>query len=499
MSAFSYTQMIHTLAPQIALLVGVLVVLAIDLGPLRGKSENIRWRGIVLAALLSLLTAAWFTSSLALPASVAELYRITPLSLLLNHALLLLSAIILLLSVGMTPTRHISEYVSLILLATIGMTLLTGATDLLVLFLALELFSLCLYVLTGMDKLKTASAEAALKYFLFGAMSAALLLFGFSYLYGIAGSTHLAVIGKAIAAAPQDPLVLMAIVLVLAGLGFKIAAAPFHFWAPDAYQGAPLSGAAAAATSSKVASFAILIQMLLVVFGTAAGNGSFHFTQPGWLPVLTILTAASILIGNFAALAQHNVRRLLAYSAVAHTGYALVALQSTSPEAVSALLYYVLTYSLATLGAFAVLTVLQQQGYGDRYADLAGFSRRSPIAALCLLVFLLSLAGIPPLAGFTGKFLVFGAAMQGREIYSGAAVLVGLALAGSTVSFYYYLQVLKFAFVVDSATQSGPTPPPTRNYLPLFVSILLALLVILAGVFPSVLLDAIHSAILASS
>jgi NADH-quinone oxidoreductase subunit N len=498
MAAFSYIEMIHTLAPQIALLFGVLLVLALDLGPLRGKSDEARWRASVLAALLSILAAAWLASSLALPASAAGLYRLTLLSMLINHVLLLLSAILLLLSVSVTPTRHISEYVSMILLATVGMTLLTGATDLLVLFLALELLSLCLYVLTGMDKQRAASSEAALKYFLFGAMSAAMLLFGFSYLYGIAGSTQLAVIGRAVSLAPQDPLVLMAIVLVLAGLGFKVAAAPFHFWAPDAYQGAPLSAAAATASSSKVASFTILLQLLLVGFGAAAGDGSFHFTRPGWLPVVTILAAASILIGNLAALAQRNVRRLLAYSAVAHTGYALVALQSTGPEAVSALLYYVLTYSLATLGAFAVLTVLQQQGYGDSYTDFAGFSRRSPIAALCLLVFLLSLAGIPPLAGFTGKFLVFAAALRAREIHYGAAVLVGMALAASAISFYYYLQVLKFAFVVEQPAQNRELPRETGNYLPLFVSVLLAVLVILLGCFPSGLLDALRGAILAS-
>lgn len=493
--SFPIEAMLHTLSPQIALLVGVLVVLALDLGPLRGRSAAARWRGTVLAALLALLAAAWFASTMTAPFAVGSLYCVTPLSVLVNHALLLLSAVLLLLAVGNTPTRHIGEYVSLILLATVGMTLLTGATDLLLLFLALELLSLCLYVLTGMDKQREASSEAALKYFLFGSMSAALLLFGFSYLYGVASSTELKLVAAAVAASPTDPLVLMAIVLVLAGLGFKLAAAPFHFWAPDAYQGAPLSAAALTASSSKVASFTILLQILLVALGAAAGDGSFHFTRPGWLPVLTILSAASILIGNLAALAQRNVRRLLAYSAVAHTGYALVALQSTGPEAVSALLYYVLTYTLATLGAFAVLTVLQQQGYGDSYTDFAGFSRRSPLAAFCLLVFLLSLAGIPPLAGFSGKFLVFAAALRAREIHYGAAVLVGLALVASAVSFYYYLQVLKFAYVVEQPAQNRETPRSVDNPLPLAVSLLLAALVVLAGCFPAVLLDAIRGAL----
>ena len=257
---------------------------------------------------------------------------------------------------------------------------------------SLELASLSLYILTAFNKRNARSSEAALKYFLFGGMSAAFLLFGFSLLYGLAGSTNLPQIAAALAGRGLDPLLLVAIVTTVIGFGFKVAAVPFHLWAPDAYEGAPTPSAAFIASGSKVASFYILAKIMTLGFVGVAGSAVWQGYVSGWTPVIAVMAALSMVLGNLTAIVQSSVKRLLAYSAIAHAGYMLLGVLANTPSSHSALLFYVITYALTVLGAFGVVTVVEEATGGDALVNFAGLSRRAPGLSLCLLVFMLSLA-----------------------------------------------------------------------------------------------------------
>ena len=426
-------------------------------------------------------------------------------------AILVLTALTLLLLTDSDFTRHVGEFVAVILMAAAGGLLIAAAQDLLVIFIGLELLSLGLYILTAFAKSSGQSAEAALKYYLFGGMSAAFLLFGFSYLYGLSGSTSLprVVLGTYMSSAGGgSALLYVALVMVAVGLGFKVAAVPFHLWAPDAYEGAPAPAAAFIASVSKVASFALLITISGVAmhfvesFRFAAsvtlqsipsGAPLPHIT-PGigkaWPLILTVLSAASMLLGNLAALAQISVRRLLAYSAIAHAGYILLGLAffSYSITSTNSILYYVLTYGLTTVGAFGVVGVVERSTGSDRLDAFLGLHKRNPLLAAVLLILFLSLAGIPPLVGFWAKFNLF-AVVVGNGAGAVPFALVALAVALSAVSLYYYLQVLKRAYVLPAL---DPTPIKIHP-LTMIVLIGIAAAVVLFGCFPGLLLTWISS------
>jgi NADH-quinone oxidoreductase subunit N len=394
--------------------------------------------------------------------------------------------LVVLLSVGSEFTTHIGEYLGVILFATAGMMLMVSTQNLLVIFASLELLSLSLYILTAFDKRSRQSSEAALKYFLFGGMAASFFLFGISLLYGLSGSIVLPEIAASITSHPVTPLLAVAIVMIVTGFGFKVAAAPFHLWAPDAYQGGPTPSAGLVASSSKIAGFFVFA--IVMALGLSAEAGAFHPFAAAWTPVLVIIATLSLLIGNLAALAQTSFRRLLAYSAIGHAGYMLLGILANDANGLRALVYYVITYALATLGAFAVLAALEKEGV-DQIRDLAGLARRAPFLSFCLLVFLLSLAGIPPLSGFFGKFYVFSAAYFSRPDF---LWLVCLAIAMSVVSLYYYLRVLKQAYVRESDAAGEPVASPL---LARVVVGFIALLVVAFGCFPDLLLNWIGTAV----
>ncbi|MGH9591293.1 MAG: NADH-quinone oxidoreductase subunit N, partial [Terracidiphilus sp.] len=342
-------------------------------------------------------------------------------------------------------------------------------------------------------------AESAIKYYLFGGMSAAFLLFGFSYLYGLTGSTNLHEIALAATisrAASATPLLYVALVMIAAGLGFKGAAVPFHFWAPDTYEGAPAPGAAFIASVSKVASFALLIgigtALLHILDGFHAGAifvvtglpSRYPGLQAPWELILLILAVASMVLGNLAALVQSSVRRLLAYSAVAHAGYILLGLAyfSYGPRSSEAILYYIVTYGLTTVGAFAVVDVVERATGSDRMDAFLGLHKRNPLVAFVLLLLFLSLAGIPPLVGFWAKFNLFAAVLQ---VSRGAIpfAIVAVAVAFSAVSLYYYLQVLKRAYVMPAVEES----PIRVHPVTLLLLVAIAAGVVVLGCLPALL------------
>ena len=415
-----------------------------------------------------------------------------PLTQLVKSALLIITIFTILISIDADFTSHVGEYFALILLAAIGMLFLVSSEDILMIFISLELTSLSLYILTAFNKRNVKSAEAALKYFLFGGMSAAFTLFGLSLLYGLSGATRLSEIAAALKGPGLDPLLVIAIVMTVIGFGFKIAAVPFHLWAPDAYEGAPTPSAAFIASGSKVASFFIFAKVLMLGFHGAEGSGGWRAFHPGWVPVIAVIAAASMVLGNFAAIVQSSVRRLLAYSAIAHAGYILLGILAHDRDGLASIVFYVVIYGLTTFGAFGIVSIVQDRAGGDALSDFAGLSRRAPILSFCMMVFMLSLAGIPPLAGFFGKFYLFAAALKSTPDSLGFLWLIIAAIALSAVSLYYYLQVLKQIYVVAPETDKAPIQSSVLSQV---ILALLAMAVLVLGCAPNLFLDHLIRAI----
>ena len=485
MITLNYLDLLRLVLPQVIVVIAALCVLSVDLIFLRTSPTYLR---SVIAAVLSVAgCAVAILCIMQMPHSVNVLDGMLVLNSLAQRmqiVLLILTMLTILTFIGPTFTEHISEYLVLILLATVSMMFLVSTQNLLLIFLSFELLSLSLYVMTAYDKRSANSAEAALKYFVFGGISAAFLLFGVSLLYGLSNSTNLANIERSLHG-PIDPLLLVTIVMMLVGFGFKVAAAPFHFWAPDVYQGAPTSSAALIASSSKVAGFFIFFQVMVIGFAGAEGSAVWHGYASGWVPVVAIVAAISMVLGNLVAIQQTSVRRLLAYSAVAHAGYMLLGIVSHTDQSLRALLYYAITYALTVLGSFGVVAVVEEETGGDALLDFAGLSRRAPLPSFCMLIFLLSLAGIPPLAGFFGKFYLFSSVLMSTPGTFGLLWLVILAIAMSAVSLYYYLKVLKYIYVADPLV--GTTPVRVSVFRQ-FVLCVIALSVVLLGCAPDLLL-----------
>ena len=511
----NYSQLFFATLPETVLEIAALVVLVVDLGFLR--KAVLKTRAVaasligVLGCVVALWAQHWSLSQGVWGFGVGDSHELLLANIdsaaAAQAGILVLTALTLLLLIDSRFTRHVGEFVAVVLMSAAGGLIIAAAQDLLVIFLGLELLSLGLYILTAFAKQSGRSAESAIKYYLFGGMSAAFLLFGFSYLYGITGSTNLDDVMRALHrfnGPSVDPLLLVALVMVAAGLGFKVAAVPFHLWAPDTYEGAPAPAAAFIASVSKVASFALLISIGIAgahVFDAASassGAANEGFRGP-WSVVLTVLSLASMLFGNLAALAQISVRRLLAYSAIAHAGYILLALayfriDLSAPyqsagyyHGATAVLYYILSYGLTTIGAFGVVGVVERATGSDRMDAFLGLHKRNPLLAAVLLVLFLSLAGIPPLVGFWAKFNLFAVVLSvgaGRIPFA----LVALAVAMSAVSLYYYLQVLKRAFVMQAVDEPADRAAKISIHpVTMLVLVAIAAAVVGMGCFPALL------------
>ena len=486
----SYLDLLRLASPEAVVVVTALVVLSVSLVAKRaaGACGFIAALGLVIAIVGVLLLPRNETL-------FGGMLVISPLTSLFKVICLVLAFFTVLLTQAEKAPRHRGEYLALVLLATVGLMLLVGSEELLMIFIGLELLGLSLYVLAAFDKTDARSAEAGLKYFLFGSTSSAFTLFGISLIYGMTGTTVLAQIGAKLTTTPVQSVFAAGIVMTLVGFAFKIAAAPFHLWAPDAYQGAPVPSAAFIASGSKVASFVVLGKIVLVGFAPVHGSAGWHAMTAGWSPVLAALAALSIVIGNLVALAQVNVRRLLAYSAVAHAGYTLIGFVAGDREGFSAALFYTTIYAITLIGAFGIVGVVRRESGGDNFADFRGLSSRSPLLAGCMAIFMLSLAGIPPLAGFFGKFYLFSAALHAGANQA-LLWLVTLGLVGSFVSLYYYLLVLKAIFV-DASSVAGAEPTERMRGASLQESTVtvLAAAVVLLGVMPNILASRILAAI----
>jgi NADH-quinone oxidoreductase subunit N len=369
---------------------------------------------------------------------------------------------------------HQGEYYSLLLFSAVGMLIMASAGDLMVLYLGLELMALPVYALVGLHKKENRTSEAAVKYFLMGGFASALLLFGMSLVYGLTGTTDIARIGELINALhlTNNPALLAALALLLAGFCFKVAVAPFHLWTPDVYEGAPTVVTAFMSVGPKVAGFAIFCRVLFF------GLPQLH---DHWGPVLAVLALLTMAVGNITALCQQSLKRMLAYSAIAHAGYALLGLLAGTTEGISATMTYLFIYMFMNMGAFAILMLLAtpEQPH-ESIEDCKGLAARSPIAAALMLVFLFSLTGIPPTAGFIGKFYLLKAAFA-----AGYTLTVVGAVLFSAISAYFYLRVVRYMYMTD------PQQNSSLHYSPgMIVALGLCLIgVVGLGLFPGSLLD----------
>ncbi len=378
---------------------------------------------------------------------------VDPFFLFFAALFLVATALVILLSVRYMEIEEEDhgEYYALVLFATVGMMFMVAGNDLIVQFLGLETMAISFYILTGFLRRERRSNEAALKYLLLGAFSSGILAYGFSLLYGMTRSTDLDQISRVLitrqmapAAPGPDWLLMIAFITVAAGLFFKVAAVPFHQWAPDVYEGAPTTITAFVSVASKTASFALLLR----IFGAA-----FSPSAAVWTTVVAAVAVASLTIGNFAALTQSNVKRLLAYSSIAHVGYILLGLVAFTPAAIIGIAYYLFAYVFMTVGAFAVVIILRRKGLiGDDIEDLNGLYQRSPAAAVLLLIFMLSLAGIPPTAGFMGKYFIFQALIQTKHY-----VLAVFGALYIVPALYYYFRIVVNAWLKEP----GDAPRPS--------------------------------------
>src|SRR6266436_9732335 len=481
----SYLELLKFAAPEAIVVVTALAVLTIGLTTARA---------LVLGPIVAVFGIALAIGAVLMLPPHANLFGgmlvISPLNSLFKMICLALAIATIPLVSSEKALPNPGEYIAVLLLGSVGLMLLVGSEELLMIFIGLELLGLSLYVLAAFDKADVHSAEAGLKYFLFGSTASAFTLFGISLIYGLSGTTALAAIGQKLAGAPLQPLLAVGIVMTLIGFGFKIAAAPFHLWAPDAYQGAPIPSAAFIASGSKVASFVVLGKIVLVGFAPVHGSAAWHAMIAGWSPVLAALAALSILVGNLVALVQTNVRRLLAYSAVAHAGYTLLGLVAGGRDGFSATLFYTTVYAFTLVGAFGVVALVRRETGGDDLSNFSALWSRSPLIAGCMAIFLLSLAGLPPLAGFFGKFYLFSVALRSGANH-GLLWLVVLALLGSFISLYYYLIVLKMIFVDEKpqpeTSPAGGSLGEGGDFLQRITLTVLAGAVVFFGIMPTTL------------
>ena len=418
------------LLPALVIVVTAVVVLLLDLLPPRNTKDHL---GVVALAgvAAALFVTVWLWWRGIETRAFRDMVVLDAFALFFAVVIGYAAAFALLISIDYIQRHGVQagEYYALVLFAATGMMLLASANDLIVVFLALELMSLSLYVLAGYFKRRLASSEASMKYFLLGAFASGFFLYGIALLYGATGSTSLDRIAVAAAAGDRSPLVLVGLGLLVIGFGFKISAVPFHMWAPDVYEGAPTAVTAFIATGSKAGAFAALVRVLVVGLGGL---------QADWSVLFWALAVLTMTLGNVVALAQTNLKRMLAYSSIAHVGYMLVGLVAGGTAGVGAVLFYLLAYTFTTAGAFGVIALSQRLGEESvDVGDYAGLARRHPVFAAALALFLLSLIGIPPLAGFVAKVYLFGSAVRAGFVW-----LAVIAVLNSAVAAYYYLRVI---------------------------------------------------------
>ena len=462
------------LAPVLVLSVFAMGVLVLDLWV--GKNKTL----LMFVSLVGLLmTAISAFAKQPLPAfAFTDSYIVDHLSIFFTCIFTLSSALAILLSTEYNERNGMKagEYYALVLLCTVGMIVLASSTDMIMIFLGIEIVSICLYVLAGFRRDDPVSNEAALKYFLLGAFATGFLLYGMTLVYGSTGSTNIFKIAEFIKTNDSSsPLMLMGIVLLVIGFGFKVAAVPFHMWAPDVYHGSPTPVTAFMAVGPKAAAFAAFFRVFKEGIPNMAAN---------WEILLCIVAILSMFVGNLGAIMQTNIKRMLAFSSISHAGYLIIAVITKSSLAGSGLLFYMLTYAFTTFGAFGIVILLGRKGEENlELENYSGLAYKHPVLALSMTVFLLSLGGLPPFAGFIAKFYIFSAAIE-----EGFVTLVIIAVLNSAISFYYYLKVVVFMYMKEPAGEFQISLTP----MTLFVVIIGIIGTVELGIYPDPIIALTH-------
>ncbi|MBN1373049.1 MAG: NADH-quinone oxidoreductase subunit N [Anaerolineaceae bacterium] len=443
--------MIPAVLPEIMLILLAVLVLVLDLVYRDRENSALGW-----ITAIGLLVAAGLGVAFSRPASEPVLLFGGMLRqdwLTFTFRLIFMVGAALTALVGTEKSgKHLGEYYLLLIISTLGMSLMASSANLIMLYLAIETTSIPLYILAGFKVTDQKSVEAGIKYLLFGAMTSAVMLYGFSLLWGFSGTTSLYELADALKAGSAPPVLMGGLaLLVLVGFGFKVSAAPLHFWAPDVYEGAPTPVAGFLSTASKAAGFAVLARVLLAVFPDSL---------PFWTVVIAVLATVSMILGNVLALVQRNIKRLLAYSSIAQAGYILVGVAAGNELGVTGVVYYLASYLVTNLAAFGIVWLVGRQVGSDDLDAYAGLGKRNPAVALAMLLALLSLGGVPPLSGFFGKLLVFGAAVQAGQFW-----LAFVGVITSVIGLYYYLTVMKIMYRPGTDEQPLPMTPAWRTAL----------------------------------
>jgi len=457
--------------PELVLAGAALAVLVADMAVPRERQGWLSW--LALAGLGA--TAVALGPTLGVHTTIARgVFAVDAFGVFFKIVFLIAAAVTVLMSgryLAVEGARP-GTYYFLILTATLGMLIMAGAVDLIAIFIGLETMAISFYILAGFVKPNRRSNEAAIKYFLLGAFSLGLFLYGLSLLYGLSGSSALRSIATALAGHENDPRLVLAVILVVAGVSFKIAAVPFHMWAPDVYEGAPTPITAFLSVGSKAASFAMVLRIFVEGLPTMA---------PDWRLLFYAIAVVTMTLGNVAALTQGNIKRMLAYSSIADAGYRLSGIVAGTPRGVAAMMIYLFIYAFMQLGAFAVVTLLRRRDViGDELKDLSGLLFRNPVAATAMLVFMLSLGGIPPTAGFMGKFWLFSAAIEADYVW-----LAVIGVLNSAVSLYYYIRVVVFLWL---KSETAGSPIVVSPAMVVVIGVTLAATVLI-GVYPRPLFE----------
>jgi len=471
---------LRAIGPALVLSVAAVVALLLDLLPPRDRKDHLGFVGLAGVVVSLILTLRmWGTDARAFRGMVAMDGYALFFSLVIGYA----TGLVLLLSMDYLRRQGMEsgEFYILVLFSAVGMLLMASATDLIVIFLALEMMSLSLYVLAGFFRGRIEAGEASMKYFLLGAFASGFFLYGIALIFGATGSTNLDKIAGAVAAgAGRDPLLVIGAGLLLVGFGFKISSVPFHMWTSDVYEGAPTAITAFIATGSKAAAFAALLRVLLTVVRPA---------QLDWSALLWVLAVLSMTVGNVIAIAQQNLKRMLAYSSIAHVGYMLVGVVAGGMLGNGSVLFYLLVYTFTTGGAFGVILLLERDGReAVRLSDYGGLAARHPMMALALSVFLLSLIGIPPTAGFVGKFYLFGAAVRAGYVW-----LAVISVLNSAVAAYYYLRLIVYMYMLEP--EAGAPTVAVPSFAGCLALVVALWGVVQLGVLPAPFLDLAQSAV----
>ena len=479
-------QDVATIAPFIGAVLVACAVLVVDIAwpGRRGPALLTALVGLAVVALLVLVTGASPSTAF------GGAYTADPLTTFLDILFLSIVALTILFAPDYLAPRDlpVAEFAAVLIFAGSGAMLISASADLLVLFLGLELMVLPGYLLVGFAKHDALSTEGAIKYFLLGSFSSAIFLFGLAYVWGLTGTTRVAGVAEALAAvmaghAPLSAGLAMGLAFMTTGVGFKIAAVPFHYWTPDAYQGSPTPVTGYLSVGPKVGAFALILRLFVEALGPLKAD---------WLPVVVILAALTMTLGNLVALTQNNVKRMLAYSSIAHTGYMLVGLAAYAAgrvEGLQALLYYGAAYSFMNLGAFAVVAALQKRrGVTSNLDTFAGLGRREPWLGALMVLFLLSLTGIPPTAGFFAKYYVILAAVQAGGTVGLLAVLLVL---NAVAAAFYYLRVIVYMYMRDPQSEQAPVDHGRLLWSGLAAA---TVLTIALGIVPGPLLDTVRAA-----